>query len=83
MTVSFPGSYSCGTSRRGFCAECGSRLFGGSSNMPGLVAVMAGSMDDPGWIEPGMSIFTERAQPWSHMDPALPKFPGRPEPPGG
>jgi hypothetical protein len=44
---------------------------------------MAGSMDDPSWIEPGMNIFTENAQPWSHMDPALPQFPGMPEPPGG
>lgn len=73
---------SSGTSRRGFCPECGSRLFGGSSNMPGLIAIMAGNMDDPSWLEPGMNIFTETAQPWSHMDPALPSFPGMPEPPG-
>lgn len=72
-----------GTSRRGFCTACGSRLFGRSSNMPGLVAIMAGSMDDPSWIEPGMNIFTESAQPWAQMDPALPKFPGMPAPKGG
>ena len=89
ITITGPVKYhevatdSGGTSRRGFCAECGSRLFGGSSNMPGLVAVMAGSMDDPSWLEPGMNVFTASAQPWSHLDPALPNFPGMPAPPGG
>ncbi len=72
-----------GTSRRGFCAECGSRLVAMSSNMPGLVAVMAGSMDDPSGIEPVMNVFTASAQPWSHMDPDLPQFPGMPEKPTG
>ena len=72
-----------GASRRGFCGECGSRLFGGTSNMPGLVAVMAGSMDDPSGIEPVMNVFTASAQPWSHMDPDLPQFPGMPEKPTG
>ncbi len=72
-----------GTSRHGFCAKCGSRLFGASSNMPGIVTVMAGSMDDPSGLEPSMNIFTESAQPWSHMDPALPKFPSMPEMSGG
>ena len=31
---------------------------------------------------PGMNVFTKSAQPWSHMDPALPNFPGMPAPPG-
>ncbi len=51
--------------------------------MPGLMAVMAGSMDDPSWLEPGMNVFTASAQPRSHLDPALPNFPGMPAPPGG
>ncbi len=70
-------------SRRGFCPECGSRLFGGSSGMPGLAVITAGSLDDPSWFAPGMNIFTESAQPWAHMDPDLPKFPGMPEMPTG
>ncbi len=72
-----------GTSQRGFCPECGSRLFARSSNMAGMMAVMAGCMDDSSWLEPGMNIFTEHAQPWSRMDPALPNFPGMPEMPEG
>ena len=68
-----------GTSRRGFCTECGSRLSGASSNMPEIVTIMAGSMDDPSGLRPGMNIFTGSAQPWAHMDPDLPMFPGMPE----
>ena len=68
-------------SRRGFCPECGSWLFGGSSGMPGLAGIMAGSMDDPSRLEPGMNIFTESAQPWAPIDPDLPKFSGMPEMP--
>ncbi len=70
-------------SRRGFCPECGGRVLGGSSGMPGLAVIMAGSLDDPSWFAPGMNIFTESAQPWCHMDPALPKFPAMPEIPTG
>ena len=69
-------------SRRGFCPTCGSWVFGGSSGMPGLAVLMAGSLDDASGLQPGMNIFTECAQPWVHMDPALPKLPGMPDLPG-
>lgn len=69
------------TSSRGFCPECGARLFGKSTGMPGLMTVMAGSMDDPDRFTPGMNIFTASARPWVHMDPALPKFEQMPEMP--
>ncbi len=79
MTASSPGTFAGGC----LCGECGSRLFGSSSKMPGIVTVMAGSMDDPSGLAPGMNILTDSAQPWSHMDPTLPKFPGMPEMAGG
>ncbi len=47
--------------------------------MPGMTGVMAGSLDDPSLFKPTMDIFTDSAQPWDHMDPDLPKFPGMPE----
>ena len=63
---------------RGFCPECGSRLFGKTSGMPQLAIVMAGSLDDPKQFQPGMDVYTSSAQPWDHMNPALPKFPKMP-----
>ena len=71
-----------GTSSRAFCPECGSRLFAKSTGMPGLISVMAGSLDDPSRFEPGMDVFTSSAQPWDYMNPNLPKFPKMPEMPG-
>ena len=69
------------TSNRGFCPTCGSRLVGGSTGMPGMTGVMAGSLDDPSLFKPTMDVFTDSAQPWDHMDPELAKFPGMPEMP--
>ena len=59
---------------RGFCPECGARLFGKTSAMPELAMITAGSLDDPSQYAPGMDIFTASAQPWDHMDPAVAKF---------
>jgi hypothetical protein len=66
------------TLSRGFCPECGARLFGKTSAMPELAMIAAGSLDDPSQYQPTMDIFTGSAQPWDHMDPALPKFPKMP-----
>lgn len=59
---------------RGFCTNCGCRIIAKSSGMPDLVIVFAGTLDDPSWFQPQMDVYTSSAQPWDHMDPALPKF---------
>jgi len=63
---------------RGFCPACGSRLFARPAAAPDRMGIMAGSLDDPSWYRPAIDIYTASAQPWSHMDPALPKFPKMP-----
>ena len=63
---------------RGFCAECGSPVVGLSSGMPEMIAVMAGSLDDPCSFAPQMVAYAARANPWDMIDPALPKFPAMP-----
>jgi hypothetical protein len=64
---------------RGFCPNCGSRLFSRMEAEPAIMGIAAGSLDDDGWYKPGMDIYTSSAQPWAHMDPALPKFPKMPQ----
>jgi hypothetical protein len=64
--------------RRGFCPTCGSRLFGRPSVLPDLIMIMAGNLDDPSVYRPRMDIYTASAQPWDHMNPAVPKFPKMP-----
>ena len=58
---------------RNFCGECGSPLF---SELPGgqLMAIKAGSLDDPSWLKMGGAVYTKSAQPWAHIDRSLPAF---------
>ena len=72
----FTSSEAGGRHKRGFCADCGSRITGGElEERPGrFVGVTVGSLDDPGWFRPQMDFFVCDAQPWDHMDPAIPKF---------
>lgn len=66
---------------RGFCPTCGSQVLGKVELMPGLLAIRAGSLDDPGLYQPGIDLYTARAQAWDVMAPNLPKFPLMPPPP--
>jgi hypothetical protein len=64
---------------RGFCPNCGSRLFGKRATGD-LISITAVSLDDPSWFRPAMDIYTASAQPWDYMNPDLPKFPKSPPP---
>src|SRR5881227_133366 len=61
-----------GRNRRGFCPECGSRLFGGETKHG--QGITASSLDDPSLFKPKVNMWISDAQPWDHMDPNLPKF---------
>jgi hypothetical protein len=58
----------------GFCPTCGSPVLINPSADPSLVIIQAASLDDLSWLRPAVDIFTSSAQPWDHMNPALPKF---------
>jgi hypothetical protein len=66
------------TTRRAFCAACGSHLFGEPGSAPDIVTIRAGSLDDPSRFRPRLDIYTASAQPWDSMNPELPKFPKMP-----
>jgi hypothetical protein len=61
-----------GHNKRGFCPECGSRLFGGESEHG--QGITASSLDDPSLFNPEVNMWVSDAQPWDHIDPNLPKF---------
>jgi hypothetical protein len=61
-----------GDNIRGFCPECGSRLFGGKTDFGQGIA--AGTLDDPSLYKPQHEIWTSDAPAWDAMDPKLPKF---------
>jgi hypothetical protein len=63
-----------GQHKRGFCADCGSRLTGAESDTPGRwLGLTASSLDDPSWFNAQFDIFVSHAQPWDVMDPKRPK----------
>jgi hypothetical protein len=42
--------------------------------VPELQGLRAASLDEPSLFHPQMQVWTDRAQPWDHMNPALRKF---------
>jgi hypothetical protein len=77
ITKGTPKYYSTGIEMmsdniRGFCPECGSRLFGSKSDFGQGIA--AGPLDDPSLYKPQHEIWISDTQPWDAMHPKLPKF---------
>lgn len=63
-----------GHTRRAFCPECGSPIFGKPDAAPHIVAIRAGSLDDPSWFNPQMEVWTSDAHPWTGCSIGLPAF---------
>lgn len=60
------------TVSRGFCPNCGSPVLGRTTGSPEVVLVAAASLDEPARFRPQRVVFHAGAQPWDHVDPALP-----------
>ena len=69
-----------GTATRKFCPECGGRISYQTSNMPGMVLIMAGSLDQPELLQPTMAVFGKRRLAWDHMDGSIATFDAMPPP---
>lgn len=57
-----------------FCPVCGAPVFLTFAAMPELIAVHAGSLDDPGLFSPQALTYAIRGHAWDTVDPALAKF---------
>lgn len=56
---------------RRFCPECGSAIVSELEMMPGVVAIKAGTLDDPSAVAPSAHIWCEHRQPWVEIPAAL------------
>ena len=59
---------------RGCCPHYGAPVFIQAALVPDPHGLWAASLDDPRVFQPQMQVWTARAQPWDHLDPALRTF---------
>lgn len=62
------------TVTHGFCANCGSPIYGRTTGMADGMAINAGSLDDPGAFAPQFIVYTSSGRGWDKLDPALARF---------
>ena len=58
---------------RGFCPECGSNVLL-LPELPGIIFVVAASLDNPAKFKPQHEIWISSAQPWDLLDSNLRQF---------
>lgn len=63
------------TRYRKFCATCGSPILTELTEMDGMVAIKAGTLDDRSWLEPEMAVWCNGKHPWLTADIELGEFP--------
>lgn len=66
--------------RRRFCPKCGTHVTSQAEARPHLVAVRAGTLDDPEIARPAMTIWTSMAPSWACIDERLPVVEAQPPP---
>ncbi len=58
---------------RGFCDNCGTSLtYANESGWPGVISVLAVTLDDPSFAKPTAHVYTSHQQPWIKLDDGLP-----------
>jgi hypothetical protein len=63
---------------RFFCPDCGAQLYSEVEVMPGLRFVKSGSLDDASWMEPGVALWCDSAQPWTVIPDGVQKHAANP-----
>jgi hypothetical protein len=65
---------------RQFCERCGTPVTSASEARPHLLALRAGTLDDPELARPSLTIWTDSAPSWACIDEQLPHTPRQPPP---
>lgn len=66
------------TVRRSFCGKCGTPLFSEVVELPKLICIKTGTLDQPAAIAPTGHMWFDSKLPWLHLQDALPAAPQNP-----
>ena len=64
--------------RRGFCPNCGSGILSYTKELPHILFVKAGTLDDSSWVKIDSNFFTKSANAWDSADESIKCFDGNP-----
>ncbi|MFT3792257.1 MAG: GFA family protein [Rudaea sp.] len=63
---------------RHFCPDCGNPLWTQIDELPDVVLIKIGSLDQPGAVQPSGHIWCDSMVPWLKLDDGLERLPGNP-----
>jgi hypothetical protein len=66
------------TLHRRFCPNCGSGVVAEADLLPGLIFVLAGTLDDPAAFKPITEMYWSKVQPWIRTSGERTRFPEMP-----
>ena len=64
--------------RRGFCSNCGSGILSYAKEIPHILYVKAGTLNDSSWLKIDSNFFTKSANKWNRPDETIKCFEGNP-----
>ena len=62
-----------------FCGDCGNRVYHENPEMPEVLRVKPGGLDDTSEITPHAHVWVSRAQPWYEFSDSIPTFDTQPD----
>ena len=65
---------------RGFCPRCGSQMFTHVDEIPGMLFIKAGTMEDSSWVQVALNCWESTASVWSPADGSVPGVAKNPAP---
>ena len=64
--------------RRGFCSICGSGILSYARELPHILFIKAGTLDDSSWVKIDSNFFTKSSYDWNKPDETIKCFDGNP-----
>ncbi len=61
--------------RKGFCPACGVSIYNKPDQIPDLIGVYVGSLDDASSFRPATVFYHARGYGWDFLDPDVPRLP--------